>query len=544
MDIRSKNQKKGHIYCFVLGILLGLAVYIGAKGNMSNQSDLVKAASKPIYEIKNHVLIKYNGKQTTVTIPSSVKKIGDGAFENNKFVMEVIIPETVVSMGNDVFRKCINLEKITLPDSLKEMGTGCFVGCEGLNTIAWSENLLEIPDFTFMNSGIEQFEFTETNIEKIGESAFEGSQIRKVWMPDTVKELGYKTFARCYQLKDIRLSNKLKELPSGFCSGSPIIVINIPDSVQIINEMAFAQCKNLNNIMGGENVKEIKAMAFYETKWYGQKEQPLQIGFVYVKDSGLLERVILPEDILMIYDEAFHDNLLLKEVVLPSQLRIIGDKAFYRCKNLKKVEFGNELREIRMDAFRNCISLEEVKFPESLESIEDTAFANCRSLNTYQFPKGEIAFGEDVFYGVEQGNAGEFNQFIIANDNILVAYIDTAKEEELKIPDGVKKIGENAFNLSHMIEKLYIPGTVKVIEKGSFEYAEIQTIVLEEGVKEIKKDSFYHCYTNTIVIPDSVEKIGSLKIASNSLSPLTVVCSKDSFAYNYAKKNNITVKIQ
>lgn len=537
-----KKEKSIHIYYTLITMILGLLICIII--NIDNGNSIVKASKVSTFEIKNGVLLKYNGNEEIVTIPETVTKIGEKAFAENKSISKVMIPETVIAMGDNAFKNCDNLVDINLPDSLNKMGTGCFQGCVSLNKIEWSKQLKEIPDYTFMRSGLTEFNFINYQIEKIGKGAFSNSLIKKVWMSDTVKELGDMAFMYCDQLKEIKISENVRVLPESFCQSTSIKTINIPDNVVKINVMAFAESKDLNTINGGINVREIEPGAFYKTKWFNQKDQPLQIGYVYVKDSGLLEQVVIPDKVQMIYDEAFENNYKLKKVILPSSLRIIGENAFYKCKNLSEIQLPEGLEEIRDYAFRQCISIETVTFPENIEIIGDYAFAQCKNLKSYYFPKKHIIFGYKVFYGVEQGNAGEFNEFIVANENTLIAYVDTAVEDELRIPEGVERIGSNVFLLEHSIGKLYIPGTVKIIEKNSFEYAEIDTLVLEDGIKEIEKDGISKCYINTIVIPDSVEKIGSLNIYEYNYNPLTVVCHKGSYAYDYAKKHNITIKLQ
>lgn len=50
------------------------------------------------FEIKNGVLITYNGNAEKITIPESVTSIGRNAFSNCSYLKEIIIPEGVIGV--------------------------------------------------------------------------------------------------------------------------------------------------------------------------------------------------------------------------------------------------------------------------------------------------------------------------------------------------------------------------------------------------------------------------------------------------------------
>ena len=449
-----------------------LPVTMKAKQGVVNQN----VGKEEQFQIKNGILLKYDGTKQAITIPEGVKAIGNRAFAGNHYLEKVTLPDTIEKLGDGVFEGCINLEEVRMSVGLKSMGISCFKDCTNLSSISsWPSQISRIPDNTFMGSGLKQFDFS--GIEQIG-------------------------------------------------------------------KMAFASCNYLKYISGGEQVKFIGQMAFYGTEWLEKDQQNIFLGHVYVKNNGQEATVTIPEGVTMIYENAFRNNQNLREVRLPSSVYLIGDSAFFNCKRLKTVEVKEGLKSIGEEAFRHCISLESILFPDSIEKIQSYAFAECRSLSEYQFPENDIEFGENVFYGVEQGNAGEFNEFIVANHNTLIAYVDSANEEEIRIPKGVEKIGLNVFQTYHIIGTLYIPGTVKTIQIGSFEYPEISNIILENGVKEIGNLAFYHCTTDKITIPNSVEKIESLLVWKKNIRDVVIACEKNSFAYEYAKRNNITIQLQ
>ena len=75
-------------------------------------------------------------KVDKVTIPSNIKRIGNGAFYMCWGLKEVFVSSGVESIGNDAFYACDALKKITIPASVKEIGKDAFTHCFNLSIVA------------------------------------------------------------------------------------------------------------------------------------------------------------------------------------------------------------------------------------------------------------------------------------------------------------------------------------------------------------------------------------------------------------------------
>ena len=62
---------------------------------------------------------------TNITLPSSLKEIGEYTFSNTR-ITTIIIPEGVTKIGNCCFNNCLQLTNITLPSTLKVIGYEAF----------------------------------------------------------------------------------------------------------------------------------------------------------------------------------------------------------------------------------------------------------------------------------------------------------------------------------------------------------------------------------------------------------------------------------
>lgn len=96
-------------------------------------------------------ITSYKGDEEEVEIPpkigrDAVTSIGDDAFsaswsstkknkENKMRIIAITIPDTVVRIGDRAFEECGALKTIVLPESVREIGLGAFHGCRALAAI-------------------------------------------------------------------------------------------------------------------------------------------------------------------------------------------------------------------------------------------------------------------------------------------------------------------------------------------------------------------------------------------------------------------------
>lgn len=140
------------------------------------------------YSSENGVL--YNKKKTrliscppslnrkSLTLPSSVRIIGDDAFEFNKNLRTVKLPNKLKLIYPGAFFDCKNLNEITIPKSVYEIYEYAFDGCSKLTKV------------TILNK--------DANIEKL---AFEDCGFKSVVVSHSIQE----GFRSCKKLKKITI---------------------------------------------------------------------------------------------------------------------------------------------------------------------------------------------------------------------------------------------------------------------------------------------------------------------------------------------------
>lgn len=77
----------------------------------------------------------YQSKVASVTIPSTVKTIGEGAFAECTALRSVSIPNSVESIGASAFYHS-GLEQVVIPASVKQVGMAAFYNCTALQSVA------------------------------------------------------------------------------------------------------------------------------------------------------------------------------------------------------------------------------------------------------------------------------------------------------------------------------------------------------------------------------------------------------------------------
>ena len=111
------------------------------------------------------------------------------------------------------------------------------------------------------------------------------------------------------------------------------------------------------------------------------------------------------------------------------------------------------------------------------------------------------------------------------------------------IPDGVTSIGDRAFRHCESLEAITIPNSVTFIGNYAFAYCKsIESITIPNGVTSIGVSAFAGCFNlKTVTIPDGVTFIGDG--AFYSCANVIMQCNRNSYAEEYAKKNNVYYKI-
>ena len=353
-----------------------------------------------VTEIKDSALS--GCKITSISIPSSVTKIGHAAFRWCLYLTDIVIPDSVTSIEEDAFSNCPKLENVVIPNSIKAIKAGTFQNCTSLSNFVIPESVETIENFAFDNCSSLTNLIIPNSVTRIDEGAFKDcANITNLVIPDSVTRLGDYAFTSCESLENLTIPNSLTFLTEGvFSNCYALKSVSIPSSVTHIHTNAFRGCKSLADVVIPNSVVTIGNDAFTGCRSLTNIVIPssvIAIGDAVFTDCTNLTTIVLPESINSISSAAFFGCTSLTDIVIPSSILSIKSGAFWGCKSLKEIVIPNSVKRIEDYAFKNCSSLTNVVIPDSVTQLGDSIFDFCPSLTSVVIPSSVTQFGSAIF---------------------------------------------------------------------------------------------------------------------------------------------------
>ena len=179
-------------------------------------SDTTKDGTMPNFDTTSEGRSPFQTSTTSVILPATLRTVGNYAFYNLGNLSSITIPTKVVSIGEGAFQGTA-LSSVTIPNSVTALGDGAFYGLSTLKSAT-------------IGSGI----------ATISESAFASTGLTTMAIPSTVTAIGESAFASTESLTSVDLGTSLKTIGACAFSGSGLTgSISIPQSVTSIGEEAF-----------------------------------------------------------------------------------------------------------------------------------------------------------------------------------------------------------------------------------------------------------------------------------------------------------------
>ena len=451
---------------------------------------------------------------TSVKIPSSVKCVGEcafeycgmervelqasltaihrGAFRNNSFT-SFAIPGSVQLIGQESFAECGNLKRIEIPGSVVSIGPDAFAGCTSLGDLRLSAGLRQIQSGAFWDCPLTTLSFPDTIVSV--EYAFNNIELRSLVIPDSVRYCDQTFIAETATLpagvdcvdheaiRSLTITPGTGKVSYLFNSCPNLERVTIQKGVTFIDH-AFCECENLKTVSIADGVSHMTASfagcsanAYDTTTIPGVK----LLGGWAMGYTGNLPANLNLKGCRGIYFGAF-DGAGLTGVTIPNTVKYIGDYAFVGC------------------------NLQSIKIPDSVEEI------------------GYGAFGDD--YGLAIFDKTTIKGAVMVDGWIMDCDPDAYGSDGGTLDlTGARGIVNNASLHRLCPVSVYIPSTVSRIPESAFDYCDsLQQIVLAEGVKSIGArafagtgisyvvdDSVILCCgmgNSAIVLPSSLTEIG------------------------------------
>ena len=450
-------------------------------------------------------LIQYPIKKegTSYKIPNSVTSIGDSVFRCCENLTSITIPNSVTSIGQEAFWGCSSLISITIPNSVTSIGDSAFFCCENLTSIT-------IPE----------------GVTSIGRYAFdECSSLTSITIPNSVTSIGDGAFRRCKNLTSITIPNSVTSIgDSAFWGCSSLTNITIPEGITSIGDDAFYMCSSLTSINVSENNKNycsVDGVLFNKDKTeliqypikkegtsYKIPNSVTSIGDRIFRWCENLTSITIPNSVTSIGQEAFLGCSSLTSITIPNSVTSIEKWAFAHCSSLTSITIPEGVTSIGSYAFYDCSSLTNITIPNSVTSIWDKCFEDCSSLTSITIPEGVTSIGYGVFNScgnLTSINVSENNKNYCSVDGVLfnkdkteiIKYPEGKDGASYKIPEGVTRIENSAFNQCNNLTSLTISNSVINIADYAFYSCEsFEKILCLGNAPKLGSKSFDGCSSN------------------------------------------------
>ena len=267
---------------------------------------------------------------TSLTIPTSVTRIGPNCFKNCTCLKELTIPTTVVKIGDHCFDQLVSLTKISMENELyKEV------------TVSYDAHLR----FYANNIEFKSVEYTLSDSSKYGNKPIGfANQIPMLYIDSTASSITLPTTISRLNCNSISES---------LCPLDNLLDITFPSTISKIPKNALRNVTTLTKVILSNGLKVIGENAFSECKY--------------------IQIIHIPTTVTKIKNKCFEGCKMLLEIDLQN-VTDVGNYLFYRCNNLTKVVLSTQLKQLTPFMFSNCYSLKTINIPSSLTSIHSTSF--------------------------------------------------------------------------------------------------------------------------------------------------------------------------
>ena len=302
---------------------------------------------------------------------------------------------------------------------------------------------------------------------------------------------------------------------------------------------------SVTRIVVGDGITTIGAYAFYNMMWCENARLPDSVEYIgdyaFMNDSSL-EEMPFPKGLREIGDYAFGEVKLHKALVIPEGIEIIGKHAFNSNDFYDNISIPASAYYIAETAFYNSLSLHDFTvaegnpnytakdgvlfskdlavlfcypiykeekhydIPQTVTRIAEGAFEQNYFLKTIHIPASVSEVGDRLFLEfpfMEEYTVDENCPVLKSMDGVLYSkdmkmlydYPRKKEAEEYTVPASVETIDRYCFDFCDKTKKLYIPGTVKKVDRCAFGFTNGEIYLAKDFVNAEIGDSILYSIT-------------------------------------------------
>ena len=336
-----------------------------------------------LYDKGVSILIKYPSAKEgpTFILPVTVTALTENCFEDATSLINIWIPNTLYLIPSYAFYGCTGLTYVNasldgnaLPSSVRMIGRGAFENCTSLTQLEMPEDLVYIEEEAFAGSGLKTFTIN-LFLAYIGEGAFSNCpNLERFYDSNGSYE------ARAGMLYEIKGSEvKLHTYP---CN-RPDEIAEIQYGTKSLGRMAFTGAVNVKEVLLPSSLTAIYAAAFFNCTSLERISLPdsiLEIDISAFYNCRNLREIELNDGLARIDDSAF-GYTAIEHMTVPASVKYVGYEAFIGCSSLTSVDFMSDYMRARGNLFEDCKSMAEINFFETELVLDANTFSLMNNEN-------------------------------------------------------------------------------------------------------------------------------------------------------------------
>lgn len=437
---------------------------------------------------------------------SKIEYFGANSFAYTIINKAVFASNNLITLKEGAFRGS-EITSIDLPLSIRIIEKYCF--CESMiQSFVGNDNLTEIGSYAF--SDCVRLEFLDlsqcSSMESLSMSLLEGTNVKTIILPNSIKIISNQTFYQCSMLNRINFPSNLEEIGSSAFEGcTSLLEIDLSETAcKIIGNNAFKLCSDMISVSFSSNIKSIGSGAFThsgiiylmltkcDSIGVEAFKSCLSLGIVNLEETSIkeiqtgtfssctsLSQLFLPKELEKIYDYSFYGCSLITEISFPSTVNYIYKYAFQYCKSLISLNLADtQVNEFYTYSFNGCNGITEIQFPTGPSSIDIDSYSFSETAITRLVMTPNINYiGAGCFarcYSLEYVDVSKCT----ANKIFSESFLDCKNLTTLIIGSNIKTVGSYAF--SNTAISIFSATSISLLQSYAFAYCN-KLITLDLG---------------------------------------------------------------
>ena len=347
-----KRKRRASVLAVLLALLCVISSMSVFKVDVKAEESAMKTEDGRFEYVEDtenggYMIYDYLLNEDAVEIPAEINGKPVTSIDQYSFYQKtmtsVTIPDTVKKIGESAFYECKNLKNVHIPDSVTDLEPYSFGDCYALASFNIPKGITEIPAYAFEWANITSLDIPD-NITKIGEGAFGFCEnVTSLTIPDSVTEIGEKAFQSWKGLKSFEVPKNVTKLSGNTFMSSGITTLTVSPENPVYDSR-----DNCNAVIETDTDKLI--IGIYGTKI---PETIRTIGSHAFESSHELSTLEIPVGVTAIEDYAFDECGSLANLTIPKTVKSIGKNLC--CQTSWNSDLGHSVTSVSEFLTINCV---------------------------------------------------------------------------------------------------------------------------------------------------------------------------------------------